>query len=95
MPAAAKGATGFDKPMGAEKPTPRRLQLKREHIAQMGGQINFTPAKFNVGHDKERSIVTSTGPYVITWNFRKVRQNKLDEYQVRSLFSSSSSSLIS
>jgi len=76
-------STGFDKSMGKEKPVPRRLQLKREHIVQMGGKINFTPARFNVGTDKERSIVTSTNQYVITWNFRKVRQNKLDEYQIR------------
>jgi len=87
--------------MGQQKPIPRRLQLKREHIQEMGGevsiwilylkgdatnnnnQINFTTARFNVGQEMERSIVTSTGPYVITWNFRKVKQNNLFEYQVK------------
>jgi len=76
------GQTGFETSMGKEKPIPRRLQLRREHIAEMGG-ISFTPAKFNTGPDKETSIVTSTGPYVITWNFRKVKQNQLNEYQVK------------
>ena len=78
-----EGGSGFNKSMGKEKPVPRRLQLKTEHIAQMGGVINFTPAKFNTGQSQERSIVTSTGPYVITWNFRKVKQNKLNEYQIK------------
>ncbi len=112
------------KPMGKDKPVPRILQLKPDHVEQMGGkvlqskkqkqnikqkqktqsrgcvlwfififsfsflfyflfQINFTAARFSVGQDEERSIVTSTGPYVITWNFRKVKQNKLSEYQVK------------
>ena len=77
------GTSGFTKSMGKDKPIPRRLQLKREHIAQMGGKLTFTPAKFNTGPTQERSIVTSSGPYVITWNFRKVRQGKLDEYQIK------------
>jgi hypothetical protein len=46
-------------------------------------EVNFTPAKFNIGQNNEKWIVTSTGPYVITWNFRKVRQNILDEYQIK------------
>jgi hypothetical protein len=77
------GTSGFTKSMGKDKPVPRRLQLKREHIAQMGGKLSFTPAKFNTGPLKERSIVTSSGPYIITWNFRKVRQGKLEEYQIK------------
>jgi len=76
------GKTGFESRMGKEKPAPRRLQLRREHIAKMGN-VAFTPARFNTGTDKETSIVTSTGPYVITWNFSKVKQNVLDEYQVK------------
>jgi len=83
IPTKLGDSTGFEKTMGKQKPIPRRLQLKREHIQQMGGEINFTTARFNVGQEMERSIVTSTGPYVITWNFRKVKQNKLDEYQIK------------
>jgi len=79
----SKGKTGFETRMGKEKPAPRRLQLRREDIAKMQGKINFTPARFNMGVDQERSIVTSTGPYVITWNFRKVKQGKLDDYQIK------------
>jgi len=77
------GRTGFDVSMGKQKPIPRRLQLRREHIIEMGGKISFTPARFNTGPDKETSIVTSTGPFVVTWNFRKVKQNHLNEYQIK------------
>lgn len=73
----------FQTPMGKEKPIPRILKLKPEHVEQMGGQIKFTPARFNVGAENERSIVTSTGPYIITWNFRKVKQNRLNEYTMK------------
>jgi len=83
VPTEFKDTTGFEVPMGKDKPAPRRLQLKREHIIQMGGKISFTPARFNTGTDMERSIVTSTGPFIVTWNFRKVKQNKLDEYQIK------------
>eukprot|EP00028_Trichosphaerium_sp_Am-I-7-wt_P003712 CAMPEP_0168538904 /NCGR_PEP_ID=MMETSP0405-20121227/21472_1 /TAXON_ID=498012 /ORGANISM="Trichosphaerium sp, Strain Am-I-7 wt" /LENGTH=462 /DNA_ID=CAMNT_0008568289 /DNA_START=33 /DNA_END=1421 /DNA_ORIENTATION=- len=79
----ANGQSGFTRGMGKNKPIPRRLQLKREHIAMMGGHVSFTPAKFNIGQMGERSIVTSTGKFVITWNFRKVKQNVLDQYQIK------------
>jgi hypothetical protein len=70
--------------MGKEKPVPRILRLKPEHVELMEGKVSFTPARFNVGEsDEERSIVTSTGPYIITWNFRKVKQNKLLEYTMK------------
>jgi hypothetical protein len=83
VPTSFQGTNGFETPMGKNKPVPRRLQLKPEHIEMMGGNISFTPARFNVGQEEERSIVTSTGPYVIAWNFRKVKQNKLNEYQIK------------
>jgi hypothetical protein len=66
------------------KPMPKRLQLKPEHAAYINAPIAFTPARFNAGIDEiERSIVTSTGPYVITWNFRHVKLGKLHEYQIK------------
>lgn len=77
------GIQGFTKSMGAEKPAPKRLQLKPEHIAFMGSAVNFTPARFSTGSSEERSIITSTGPYVITWNLRRVKQGKLSEYQIK------------
>ncbi|RKP10131.1 VID27 cytoplasmic protein-domain-containing protein [Thamnocephalis sphaerospora] len=67
-----------------KKPVPKRLQLKPEHVAYMGSQVSFTVARFNTGiNEHEKTIVTSTGPYVITWNFRRVKQGKLYDYQIK------------
>jgi hypothetical protein len=67
-----------------KKPTPKRLQLKPEDVAYMGCQVSFTPARFNTGiNELEKTIVTSTGPYVLTWNLRRVKLGKVDEYQIR------------
>ena len=79
----AAGQLGFSKSMGADKPTPRRLQLKPEHVAYMGSQPSFTPARFSTGQSEEKSIITSTGPFVITWNLRRVKQGHLYDYQIK------------
>ncbi|KAJ3313809.1 hypothetical protein HDU76_002549 [Blyttiomyces sp. JEL0837] len=78
-----KTFSGFTKSMGDAKPIPRRLQLRPEHVAFMGGNVSFTPARFNTGEDEEKSIVTSSGPYIITWNFKKVKQGKLFDYVIK------------
>lgn len=76
-------ALGFSKPMGADKPIPRRLQLRPEHVAYMGSMVSFTPARFSTGDAEERAIITSTGPFVVTWNLRRVRQGHLYDYQIK------------
>ncbi|GAA5909052.1 hypothetical protein JCM5296_000602 [Sporobolomyces johnsonii] len=85
------GQSGFDRSFpAAEKPTPRRLQLKPEHVAHMrqvcGGEgVNFTPAKFNAAltGEPERTIVTSTGPFIVAWNFRQVKSGNVTNYTLR------------
>ncbi|SCV72685.1 BQ2448_4222 [Microbotryum intermedium] len=83
------GSSGFDRsfPVG-QKPMPKRLQLKPEHVAYMQEQsregVAFTPAKFNAGLGAdERTIVTSTGPYIVAWNFRQVKQGNVANYTLR------------
>jgi len=84
IPTTFSGTTGFEKTMGKEKPAPRRLELLPRHLKAMGGNVCFTPAKFNRGKTgQERSIVTTTGPFIINWNFRKAKQNQLKEYTIR------------
>ncbi|KZW04210.1 VID27-domain-containing protein [Exidia glandulosa HHB12029] len=80
-----KGSLGFDRAFPAEaKPFPRRLQLKPEHMAYMGSQVNFSPARFNTSpNSNETSIVTSNGRFVIAWNFAKVKQGRLDAYEIK------------
>lgn len=85
------GQSGFDRSFpAAEKPTPRRLTLKPEHIAHMqevqgGDGVSFTPAKFNAGlsGEPERTIVTSTGPFIVAWNFRQVKSGNINNYTLR------------
>ncbi|GBB93469.1 hypothetical protein RclHR1_02180011 [Rhizophagus clarus] len=80
-----EGRTGFQKSFAKdEKPKAKRLQLKPEHLTMMEHDVNFTPARFNTGEQAlEKTIVTSTGPFVITWNFRRVKQGKLYDYQIK------------
>lgn len=59
------------------------LALRPEHKAYMDGGVNFTPAKFNVGEGLEKTIVTSSGPYIITWNFRAVKSGRFTEYKIK------------
>lgn len=79
-------SNGFLKGM-KEKPLPRRLQLLPEHQSYIGGQIDFSIAKFSMfapqENHEERSIVTSTGNYVITWNMRRIKAGRLFDYQIR------------
>lgn len=65
------------------QPAPRRLQLRLDDIRLLGGSVSFTPARFNTEKGgTEHTIATSTGPYVVTWNFRRVKQGRLQDYQV-------------
>jgi len=80
-----KGKTGFDVSMGAAKPTPLKLQLDPKDLAKYNiGKVSFTAAHFNTGSSiKEEWIVTSTGPFVITWDFSWVRLGHLKRYQIK------------
>ncbi|KAF9268033.1 VID27 cytoplasmic protein [Marasmius fiardii PR-910] len=79
------GSLGFDRSFPANaKPIPRRLTLRNEHVAYMNHDISFTPARFNLGEgQEENAIVTSTGPFVIAWDFAKVKKGLLDRYEIK------------
>ena len=67
--------------MGKEKPKPLKLQLKATDISKYQiGALDFKPAKFNnfSASGEESSIVTSTGTFLITWNFKKVKRGVLN-----------------
>lgn len=80
-----QGSLGFDRSFPATaKPIPRRLQLRAEHVAYMNHDISFTPARFNQGEGQsENAIVTSTGQFVIAWDFAKVKKGHLDRYEIK------------
>ncbi|KAK7060585.1 Vacuolar import and degradation protein 27 [Paramarasmius palmivorus] len=79
------GSLGFDRSFPANaKPVPRRLRLRNEHVAYMNHEISFTPARFNTGTGQdEKAIVTSTGQFVIAWDFAKVKKGIVDKYEIK------------
>lgn len=78
---------GFEHQMGKHKPTPKKLQIHCKDLAKHKIKfVDFTPAKFNnfnMSNMEETSIVAATGPFVITWNFKKVVKGLLKSYQIQ------------
>lgn len=83
------GKLGFEKPFSKDhKPLPRRLGLTPQHIAQFqhetGTGMAFTPARFNTGEGKdETTIITATGPFIVTWSLKKVLAGRKDPYHIK------------
>jgi hypothetical protein len=84
-----EGKLGFERSFAkACKPQPRRLGLTPNHVAQFqhetGAPLSFTPARFNTGlNASETSIITATGPFIVTWNMKKVLANRKDPYSIK------------
>lgn len=84
-----EGELGYKKSFSKNsKPRPRRLQISPEHMVYMqtelGKMLEFTPAHFNAGIDaKEQTIVSSAGPFVISWTLRKILRNEKDPYLIK------------
>lgn len=86
-----EGKLGFEKAAFGKdaKPKPKRLALTPPHVAQFmqetkGQPISFTPARFNTGVDKdETTIVSATGPFVVTWSLKKVLANQKEPYSIK------------
>ncbi|KAI4158240.1 MAG: hypothetical protein LQ342_007614 [Letrouitia transgressa] len=84
-----EGKLGFERGFAKDsKPQPCRLTLKPSHVAQFQYEtkapLAFTPARFNTGVDeKETSIITATGPFIVTWNMKKVINKKADPYTIK------------
>jgi hypothetical protein len=84
-----EGKLGFEKSFAKDsKPQPRRLGLTPSHVAQFQHEtkapLSFTPARFNTGEGiSETSIITATGPFIITWNLKKVLTGRKDPYSIK------------
>jgi hypothetical protein len=84
-----EGKLGFERAFPKDsKPKPIRLALTPEHVAQFQHEtklpIAFTPAKFNTGPEtEETTIVTSTGPFVVTWSLKKVLKGQRNPYSIK------------
>lgn len=73
--------------MRKAKPVPKRLTISNKDIAKYKiRNMDLTPARFNNGDNiQEDSIVSSTGNYLITWNFLKVKKGNLQAYKIKKL----------
>jgi hypothetical protein len=84
-----EGKLGFEKAFAKDsKPQPRRLGLTPSHVAQFQHEtkvpLSFTPARFNTGEGvDETSIITATGPFIVTWNLKKVLKGSKDPYSIK------------
>ncbi|KAJ5965495.1 Vacuolar import and degradation protein 27 [Penicillium waksmanii] len=84
-----EGKLGFEKSFAKDsKPQPRRLGLQPAHVAQFQHEtkqpLAFTPARFNTGVDSEEtSIITATGPFIITWGLKKILSGRKDPYTIK------------
>ncbi|PGH23819.1 hypothetical protein AJ80_02067 [Polytolypa hystricis UAMH7299] len=84
-----EGRLGFERSFAKDsKPQPRRLGLQPAHVAQFqhetGAPLSFTTARFNTGLDSsETSIITATGPFIVTWNLKRVLAGQKDPYTIK------------
>ncbi|KAK5131558.1 hypothetical protein LTR08_000813 [Meristemomyces frigidus] len=84
-----EGKLGFEKAFAKDsKPQPRRLALTPSHVAQFQHEtkqaLSFTAARFNTGEGKdETTIISATGPFVITWSMKKLLAGRKDPYSIK------------
>ena len=85
----SNGKTGFDTRMGKEKPMPKKLQIHVKDLAKYNiRSVDFTPAKFNnfnISNGDTTSIVASSGPFIFTWNWKKVERGLLKCYDIKKI----------
>lgn len=78
--------TGFEHRMpNKDKPIPKKLAIQPKDIAKYQiSNISFRPARFNnfSSQGEETSIVSSTGDYLLTWNFKHVKAGKINAYKI-------------
>lgn len=84
-----EGRLGFEKAFAKDsKPQPRRLALTPSHVAQFQHEtkapLSFTSARFNTGEGaKETTIISASGPFVITWSLDKILKGQRDPYKIK------------
>ena len=79
--------TGFEgRGMGKLKPHPYILRLKPKDIQKYGlRKVDFTKAQFDQGRNvDEHWIISSTGQYIVKWNFSKLKKAGIvNSYSIR------------
>eukprot|EP00359_Climacostomum_virens_P009642 CAMPEP_0204915136 /NCGR_PEP_ID=MMETSP1397-20131031/13162_1 /ASSEMBLY_ACC=CAM_ASM_000891 /TAXON_ID=49980 /ORGANISM="Climacostomum Climacostomum virens, Strain Stock W-24" /LENGTH=624 /DNA_ID=CAMNT_0052087043 /DNA_START=340 /DNA_END=2214 /DNA_ORIENTATION=- len=87
VPTSYKNLSGFRDRLGKNKQPPLRLNLIPTDVSKCGlSSIDFTPAHFEKFEaEPEHSITTSTGPYLIVWNFESIKRGFLTDYTMKDM----------
>lgn len=81
---AGQDKSGFRQSITNKAGAPIKLALDPTDMAQYNiKSLSFTVARFNTGEGQEEYISTSTGEYVITWNFTAIKQGKRFHYKIK------------
>lgn len=86
IPTQSGAINGFTKSITNTALPPIKLQLDPCDILKYNiTGLNFTPARFDIGsgvHD-EKWIISSTGPFMIRWNLKRVLRGKKYDYKLK------------
>jgi hypothetical protein len=76
VPVLSHGKNGFIARLGADKRPITPFNISLEDQTSLGiKELSYTPAHFNSSPEgQETAIVTSTGPFLITWDFQKLKK---------------------
>lgn len=65
-----------------QSPTPRRLQLKPQHLGFIKDEIAFSTAKFD---QNDTVIISSTGRFIVKWKVEDVLAGNIYSYSLKAL----------
>jgi hypothetical protein len=75
--------SGFNVSLSSGYCPPIKLQLTSSDLVKYNiTKLSLTPAYFNTG-GTEVSLVTSTGPYLITWDFNRAKKGHRHDYKIK------------
>jgi VID27 C-terminal WD40-like domain len=74
--------SGFSKSLGQDKPVPKKLHVRPEHVRHLGGEVNFTEATISTDAE-EQNIMVSTGSHVILWDLKRALRGDIYSYKVK------------
>ncbi|OAG32964.1 hypothetical protein NEIG_01537 [Nematocida sp. ERTm5] len=78
----AAGVCGFKKSLGQNKPVPKKLIVRPEHLHYFNGEVNFTNASISTDKD-EKYVIVSTGEWILVWDMEKVLKGHVFNYQIK------------
>jgi hypothetical protein len=82
MPTLAFGVNGFLASISKRPRKARKLVLAPSDLLKLQiTKTEFTPAKFS-RNGKEEIILTSTGRWLVLWNFKMVQKGKVEKYKI-------------